>query len=79
MNNILKNNILIGERKNAKIINDIFKILQDKQLHTINGLSNKSKYHWKTIKNYIEMILKIQEMPKIEVLKTSNHTLVRIK
>ena len=78
MNDILKNNIIIGERKNEKIIDNIFKILQDKQLYTINSLSNKSKYHWKTIKNYIDIILKIQEMPKIEVLKTSNHTLVRI-
>ena len=78
MNDKLKNNLIIGERKNAKLIENIFKILQDKQLHTINSLSHKSKYHWKTIKNYIDIILKIQEMPKIEVLKTSNHTLVRV-
>ena len=59
------------------IIENIFNVLQDGNLHTISNISKQAKSHWKTVKNQIEIILKIQEMPKIEVLKTDKQTLVR--
>ena len=80
MQYISQNNInnLEKERKNTlKIIENIFDVLEDGNLHTISNISRQTKSHWNTIKNQVDLILKIQEMPKIEVLKTEKQTLVR--
>jgi hypothetical protein len=68
-----------NKRKNSiEIIDGIYKALQDGNIHTISNISRQANAHWKTIKNHINIIARIQELPKIEILKASNQTLVRI-
>ena len=62
----------------SEIIDEIFEVLSDKKIHTISDIASNTKSHWKTIRNQIDIILKVQEKPKIELLKASKQTLVRI-
>jgi len=68
------------ERKKTKkeIIENIYDVLQDGKIHTISDISHQIKSHWRTVKNQVDIILKIQEKPKIEILRASKQTLVRI-
>jgi hypothetical protein len=68
-----------NKRKNMnEIVTNIFNVLQDGDIHTISDISRETKSHWRTIKNHIDIIAKIQEMPKIEILQAKKQTLVRI-
>ncbi|MFX1239007.1 MAG: hypothetical protein ACFFAS_04335 [Promethearchaeota archaeon] len=67
-------------RKTAlEIIAKIFEVLQDNKLHTISDISRQSNIHWKSIKNQLDIILKVQDLPKIELLEASKQLLVRVK
>ena len=59
------------------IVENIFQALQDGKFHTISDISRISRSNWKTIKNQIELIKKIQELPKIEIIHASKQVLVR--
>jgi len=81
MNNpSIDNNKILSKKKrknSIEIIEGIYNVLQDGKIHTISDISSQANAHWKTIQNHINIIAKVQELPKIEILKASNHTLVR--
>lgn len=75
---ISKTNKSKTERKTLiKIVNNIFDILEDGKLHTINNLARETKSNWRTIKNQVNLIVEIQKRPKIEILSSTNNILVR--
>ena len=60
-----------------KIIEGIYNALEDGKFHTISEIASLAKSNWRTIKNQIDLVAKIQEMPKIEVIQASKQILVR--
>lgn len=64
-------------KSSISIVENIFQALNDGKFHTISDISRISKSNWKTIKNQVELIKKIQELPKIEIIHASKHMLVR--
>ncbi len=66
------------QRKNTlKIIEEIYKALEDGKFHTISEISGIAKSNWRTVRNHVHLVKKIQEMPKIEVINASKQILVR--
>ena len=77
---MLEGNQVKNERKGSlEIIEGIFEALNDNKVHTISDLSHQIKVHWRTVKNKIRLIQKIQELPKIEVLEGSKQLYIRKK
>ena len=75
---MLEKNQTTNERKGSlEIIEEIFDVLNDNKVHTISDLSHQIKVHWRTVKNKIVLIQKIQDMPKIEVLEGSKQLYIR--
>jgi hypothetical protein len=67
-----------AQRKTTlKIIEGIYKALDDGKFHTISEISGLAKSNWRTVKNQVTLVTKIQEMPKIEIIKASKQILVR--
>ena len=64
-------------KSSIKIVENIFNALDDGKFHTISDISRTSKSNWKTIKHQVELIKKIQELPKIEIIYASKQILVR--
>ena len=64
-------------KSSIKIVENIFQALDDGKFHTISDISRISRSNWRTIKNQVELIKKIQELPKIEILHASKQVLVR--
>lgn len=60
-----------------EIIEDIYKALEDGKYHTISEISGAAKSNWRTVKNQVYLVKKIQVMPKIEVIQASKHILIR--
>lgn len=60
-----------------KIIEGIYNALEDGKFHTISEIASLAKSNWRTVKNQIDLVAKIQEMPKIEVIQASKQILVR--
>lgn len=56
---------------------NIYQALGDGKFHTISDISQKANSNWSTIKNQIELIKKIQELPKIDIIHASKQILVR--
>lgn len=75
------NHITIEEsfqrKTKIKIIEGIYKALEDGKYHTISEISGLAKSNWRTVKNQVYLVKKIQEMPKIEVLQASKQILIR--
>jgi hypothetical protein len=51
--------------------------LDDGKFHTISDISEKANSNWTTIKNQVELIKKIQDLPKIDIIHASKQILVR--
>ena len=64
-------------KSSKKIVENIFQALEDGKFHTISDISRASKSNWKTIRHQVELIKKIQELPKIEIIHASKQVLVR--
>jgi len=60
-----------------EIIERIFNALEDGKFHTISEVASIAKSNWRTVKNQVDLIKKIQEMSKIEVVHASKQVLVR--
>ena len=60
-----------------EIIEGIYKALGDGKYHTISEISGLAKSNWRTVKNQIYLVKKIQEMPNIEIIQASKQILVR--
>ncbi|MFX1409565.1 MAG: hypothetical protein ACFFA6_04380, partial [Promethearchaeota archaeon] len=76
------NNISINQsqRKSTwEIIKNIYNALNDEKFHTISDISQKANSNWSTIKNQVELIKKIQDLPKIDIIHASKQILVRKK
>lgn len=68
----------LSQRKSTlQIIDNIFNALEDGKFHTISEISEMAKSNWSTIKNQIEIIKKIQALPKLEIIHASKQILVR--
>ena len=63
-----QNEQAVQRKRTVKIIEKIYKPLDDGKYHTINGISRLEKSTWSTIKNQIDFIIKIQEMHKLKVI-----------
>jgi len=59
------------------IVENIYKALNDGKYHTISDISQKANSNWSTVKNQIELIRKIQGLPKIKIIHASKQILVR--
>ena len=59
------------------IIESIYEALDDGKYHTISDISNKVKSNWTTIKNQVDLIIKIQEQPKLDKIEASKQILVK--
>ena len=57
--------------KNHKIVMDIFEDLAEDGEKTITALSHDTKYHFQTLKSYLDLIEFIQEQPKLVVRQDS--------
>ncbi len=67
-----------AQRKTTlKIIEGIYKALKDGKFHTISEISGLAKSNWRTVKNQVDLVKKIQDLPKIEVIQASKQILVR--
>ncbi|TFG24393.1 MAG: hypothetical protein EU529_04295 [Promethearchaeota archaeon] len=65
-------------RKNAsQIIESIYNALGDGRYHTISEISRLAKSNWTTIKNQIDIIVKIQELPNLKIINASKQVLVK--
>ena len=64
-------------KSSKKIVESIFLALEDGKFHTISDISRVSRSNWKTIRNQVELIKKIQGLPKIEIIHASKQVLVR--
>jgi hypothetical protein len=60
-----------------KIIEGIYDALKDGKFHTISEISDIAKSNWRTVRNQVDLVKKIQKMPKIEVIHASKQILVR--
>jgi hypothetical protein len=58
-------------------LEQIYKVLDDGKLHTISEISQLSNSNWNTIKNQVEFIKKVQDLPKIDIVHASKQILVR--
>jgi len=58
-------------------VENIYQALDDGKFHTISDISQRANSNWSTIKNQIELIKKIQELPKIDIIHASKQILVR--
>ena len=59
------------------IVENIYKALEDGKYHTISDISTKAKSNWSTIKNQVELIRKIQDLPKLDIIHASKQILVK--
>ena len=59
------------------IVDNIYKALEDGKYHTISEISKEAKSNWKTIKKQVDLITKIQEMPKLEIIHAAKQILVK--
>ncbi|MFX1394244.1 MAG: hypothetical protein ACFFAH_11780 [Promethearchaeota archaeon] len=67
-----------GQRKNTiQIIESIYKVLEDGKYHTISEISRLAKSNWSTVKNQINIIVKIQKLPKLDMINASKQVLVK--
>ena len=67
-----------SQRKSTwQIIEKIFNALNDGRFHTISEISQKAKSNWITIKNQVELIKKIQDLPKLDIIHASKQILVK--
>jgi len=60
-----------------QIVDNIYIALDDGKFHTISEISQKAKSNWSTVKNRIELIKMIQDLPKIDIIHASKQILVR--
>jgi hypothetical protein len=60
-----------------QIIENIFNALDDGKFHTISEISQRANSNWSTIKNQVELIQKIQNLPKLDVIHASKQILVK--
>ncbi|MHA1192179.1 MAG: hypothetical protein ACTSP9_07755 [Promethearchaeota archaeon] len=51
--------------------------MEDGKYHTISEISKEAKSNWKTIKKQVDLINKIQEMPKLEIIHAAKQILVK--
>ncbi|MFX1461338.1 MAG: hypothetical protein ACFFBT_17970, partial [Promethearchaeota archaeon] len=58
-------------------VENIYNALDDGKFHTISEISELAKSNWSTIKNQIELINKIQDLPKLDIIHASKQILVR--
>lgn len=65
------------KKTTLKIVENIFNVLDDGKYHTISEISLMAKSNWKTIKNQVELIKKIQDLPKLDIIHASKQILVR--
>ncbi|MFX1444824.1 MAG: hypothetical protein ACFFHV_15535 [Promethearchaeota archaeon] len=67
-----------AQRKTTlKIIEGIYNALEDGKFHTISEISGLAKSNWRTVKNQVDLVKKIQELPRIEIIEASKQILVR--
>jgi response regulator of citrate/malate metabolism len=62
-----------------EIFTKILAVLDDGQEHTLTNLSHETRISQVTISKYVDLILKIQENPKVEKREEGNTILVKIK
>lgn len=60
-----------------EIVENIYNALNDGKFHTISEISEKANSNWSTIKNQIEIIEKIQNLPKLDIIYASKQILVK--
>ncbi|MFX0026444.1 MAG: hypothetical protein ACFE8M_08500, partial [Candidatus Hermodarchaeota archaeon] len=58
-------------------VENIYNALDDGKFHTISEISELAKSNWSTIKSQIELIKKIQDLPKLDIIHASKQILVR--
>ncbi|TFG02421.1 MAG: hypothetical protein EU540_01570 [Promethearchaeota archaeon] len=67
-----------GHRKNtSQIIESIYNALGDGRYHTISEISRLAGSNWITIKNQVDIIVKIQELPNLKIINASKQVLVK--
>jgi len=67
----------LQRKTTIKIIEGIYNALEDGKFHTISDIASLAKSNWRTVKNQIDLVKKIQEMPKIEIIPASKQILVK--
>ena len=67
----------LQRKTTIKIIEGIYNALEDGKFHTISDIASLAKSNWRTVKNQIDLVKKIQEMPKIEIIQASKQILVK--
>ena len=60
-----------------QIVENIYNALDDGKFHTISEISEKAKSNWSTIKIQVELIKRIQDLPKLDIIHASKQILVR--
>lgn len=65
------------KKTTLQIVENIFNVLDDGKYHTISEISLMAKSNWSTIKNQVELIKKIQDLPKLDIIHASKQILVR--
>lgn len=58
-------------------MDNIYNALEDGKYHTISDISHQSNSNWRTIKNQIDIIQKIQGLPKIQIIHAAKQVLVK--
>jgi len=67
-----------SQRKTTwQIVENIYQALEDGKFHTISDISQIANSNWTTIKNQVELIKKIQQLPEIDIIHASKQILVR--
>ena len=61
------------------IVDGILKAIEDKEPKTITEIAKQIKSNQTTVKDYIEMMMKIQDSPKIVIEKIKNLTLIKLE
>ena len=61
------------------ILEKIQNALSSGQVLSVHQLSKRTGLHFVTVKKYIKLIETMEQMPDIEVIKSTKTTLVRLK
>jgi len=57
----------VSRRKNNReIVEAIFKVLNDGNVHNADEIARLSGCSWRSVVNWLDLIVKIQSMPKVE-------------
>jgi len=58
-----------GRKKSREILDGIFNILNDGNMHNVGEIADHVGCNWMTVMRWLNMIVKIQNMPKVKMAR----------